>query len=185
MVSIYNCHITRERLLVWGCSFTRECDSMLSFPFESGDISEFESSLLRRLGSSQACSEKGWIESSLLPKWVLYEVSTNFEVQILCAYTAGLTIETKLYNFKHYLFASIDFYSILRANIPGSKKPFANRLFSFFTATMVWSSFGPYHGLCGHDTPCKHINITPTLEAMTREIGSSVCLLQPKLYQAY
>ncbi len=89
---------------------------------------------------------------------------------------------THYYELKHYLFASIHFYSsILHTNIPGSKNPFANKLFLFFTTTMVWSGFGPYHGLCHQDTQCKHIHITPTLGAMTHALGLGILTPQPKL----
>ncbi len=67
------------------------------------------------------------------------------------------------YKFKHYLFAWTHFHSILGTKIPGLKTPFVNKLFSCFTATMVWSSSGPYHGLWCEDTSTKHIGIIPTL----------------------
>jgi hypothetical protein len=93
--------------------------------------------------------------------------------------------KTKSYKFKHYLFVSIHFYNILHTNIPGPKNLFANKLFLFFTATMVWRGFGPYHGLWLDDTPTKHIGIIPTPWMMTHALGLGICLLQPKLYQAY
>ncbi len=38
-------------------------------------------------------------------------------------------------------------YIILRTIVPGSKIPFAQKLFWFVTTTMALSGFGPYHGL--------------------------------------
>ncbi len=102
-------------------------------------------------------------------------------------YSSKLEVWTQksMYEFKHYLFASIHFYSILLTSIPGSKTPFANESFSFFTTTMAWSGFGLYHDMCHHDTGCRRIDIAPTLGAMTHALGFGVCLLQPELYQAY
>jgi hypothetical protein len=85
------------------------------------------------------------------------------------------------YNIRHCFFASIHFYSILRTNISGLKTPIVNKLFLFFTTTMLGSGFGPYHGLCHHNTPCKHIDITPTLGAMTHALGLGVLAPQPEL----
>jgi hypothetical protein len=74
---------------------------------------------------------------------------------------------------------SIHFYSILRTNIPDLKTSFVNKLFLFFTATMVWSSLGPYHGLWLDDAPTKPICIIPTPWRMTRVLGLGVRLLSP------
>jgi len=51
------------------------------------------------------------------------------------------------YEIKVYLFACWKLYSILRTFTPGPKNLFANKLFSFFAATMAWSGVGPYHGM--------------------------------------
>jgi hypothetical protein len=76
---------------------------------------------------------------------------------------------------------SIHFYSILRIDIPGSKTPFVNKLFLVFTATIVWSSFGPYHGLWHEDTPTKRIGIIPTPWTMMPALGLGVLTPQPIL----
>jgi hypothetical protein len=95
--------------------------------------------------------------------------------------TTTLCLVVKSYEFKHYLFTSIHFYSILRTDIPGSKTPFANKLFLVFTATMVWSSFGPYHGLWCEDAPTKCIGIIPTQWMTTRALGLGILMPQLEL----
>jgi hypothetical protein len=32
-------------------------------------------------------------------------------------------------------------------SLPGPKKLFSDKLFSFFAATLAWSGFGPYYGM--------------------------------------
>jgi hypothetical protein len=77
--------------------------------------------------------------------------------------------------------ASIHCYSILHTNIPGLKTPFGNKLFSFFTTTMVWSGFGPYHGLWCEDAPTKHIGVIPTPWTMMHALCLGVFAPQPEL----
>jgi hypothetical protein len=43
--------------------------------------------------------------------------------------------------------------------------------FAFFTATMVLSGFGPYHGLWHKDAPSKRIVVTPTSGGMMHALG--------------
>jgi hypothetical protein len=85
------------------------------------------------------------------------------------------------YKFKHYLFVSIHFYSILLTDIPGSKNPLPNKLLFVFAATMVWSSFGPYHGLWCEDAPTKLMGIIPTPWTKMRALGLGALAPQPEL----
>ncbi len=62
--------------------------------------------------------------------------------------------------------------------------PFANKLFSSFTATMVWSGFGPYHGLCCEDAPTKCIGVIPTPWTKMRLLGLGILAPQPELKHA-
>jgi hypothetical protein len=92
-----------------------------------------------------------------------------------------MSSKRKEYKFKHYLVVSVCFYSILRTNIPGSKNPFANKLFLVFTATMEWNGFGPYHCLWLDDAPTKCIGVISTPWKMMRALGLGVLAPQPEL----
>ncbi len=87
--------------------------------------------------------------------------------------------------FKVYLFAWWKLYSILRTFIPGPKNLFANKLFSFFAATMASSSFGPYHDKWREYAQTKCICAILTPWAMTFALGLGVITPQPELYHAY
>ena len=87
------------------------------------------------------------------------------------------------YKFKGYLFACWKLYSILRTFIPGPKNLFANKLFSFFTATMAWSGVGPYHGMWCECAQAKCIGAILTPWVMMIALGLGVITPQPKLYQ--
>jgi hypothetical protein len=50
---------------------------------------------------------------------------------------------------------------------------------------MALSSFGPYYGLWHKETPTKHIDITPTLGAITHALGLGILTPQPKTYHTY
>jgi len=89
------------------------------------------------------------------------------------------------YEIKVYLFVCWKLYSILRTFIPGPKNLFANKLFSFFAATMAWSGFGPYHGIWHEYAQTKCIGAILTPWAMTIALGLGVITPQPKLYHAY
>ena len=58
-------------------------------------------------------------------------------------------------------------------------------VFSFFAATMVWSGFGPYHGMWREYDQTKCIGAILTPWAMTIALGLGVITLQPELYHAY
>ncbi len=90
-----------------------------------------------------------------------------------------------MYEIKVYIFACWKLYSILRTFIPGPKNLFANKLFSFFAATMAWSGFGPYHGMWHEYAQTKCIGTILTPWMMTIALGLGVITPQPKLYHAY
>ena len=69
--------------------------------------------------------------------------------------------------------------------IPGPKNLFANKLFLFFAATMVWSGVGPYHGMWCECAQAKCICAILTPWAMMIALGLGVITPQPGLYQAY
>jgi hypothetical protein len=46
---------------------------------------------------------------------------------------------------------------------------------------MMWSSFGPYHGLWLDDTPTKHIGAITTPWTMTRVLDLGVLVPQSEL----
>jgi hypothetical protein len=50
---------------------------------------------------------------------------------------------------------------------------------------MVWSGFGPFHGLCCEDAPTKCIGVITTPWTKTRALGLGVLAQQPKLQHAY
>ncbi len=54
-------------------------------------------------------------------------------------------------------------------------------LFSCFTAKMVWSNFGPYHGLCYEGALTKCIGIIPTPWTKKCVLGLGILLPQPEL----
>ncbi len=83
------------------------------------------------------------------------------------------------------LFLCRKLYSILRTFIPGPKNLFANKLFSFFAATMTWSGFGPYHGMWREYAQTKCIGAILTPWAMSIALGLGVIMPQPELYHAY
>jgi len=84
------------------------------------------------------------------------------------------------YEIKFYLFTCWKLYSILRTFIPDPKNLFANKLFSFFTATMVWSSFGPYHGMWREYTQTKCIGAILTPWVMTIVLGLGI--IMPRIW---
>ena len=86
---------------------------------------------------------------------------------------------------KVYLFVCWKLYSILRTFIPGPKNLFVNKLFSLFAATMVWSGFGPYHGIWHEYAQTKCIGAILTPWAMMIALGLGVITPQPELYHAY
>ena len=94
-------------------------------------------------------------------------------------------INTRKYKIKVYLFACWKLYSILRAFIPGPKNLFANKLFSFFAATMAWSGFGPYHGMWHEYAQTKCVGAILTPWAMTIALDLGVIMPQLELYHTY
>jgi hypothetical protein len=61
----------------------------------------------------------------------------------------------------------------------------ANKLFSFFAATMVWSGFGPYHGMWREYAQTKCIGAILTKWAMTIALGLGIIMPQHELYHTY
>jgi len=89
------------------------------------------------------------------------------------------------YKIKVFLFTCWKLYSILRTFIPGPKHLFVNIFYSFFTATMAWSGFGPYHGMWHEYSNTKCIGTILTPWAMMIVLGLGIITPQPKLYHAY
>ena len=76
-------------------------------------------------------------------------------------------------------------YIILGTFIPGPKLIFANKLFPFFSASILASSgFGPYHGMWHEYDQTKCIWAIPTPWAMMIALGLGVLTPQPELYHA-
>ncbi len=98
----------------------------------------------------------------------------NFEVCVYCKY-----------KIKVYLFLCWKLYSVLHTFIPISKNLFANKLFSFFAATMAWSGFGPYHGMWRDYAQTKCIGAILTPLVMTNALDLRVITPQPELYHTY
>ncbi len=98
--------------------------------------------------------------------------------------TPMLALQTE-YEIKVYLFVCWKLYSILRTFIPGPKNLSANKLCSLFAATMLWSGFGPYHGMWLEYAQTKFIGVIPTPWAMTIALGLGVIMPELELYHAY
>jgi hypothetical protein len=60
-----------------------------------------------------------------------------------------------------------------------------NKLFWLFAATMVWSGFGPYHGIWREHAQTKCIGAILTPWAMTIALGLGIITPQPELYHTY
>jgi hypothetical protein len=98
---------------------------------------------------------------------------------------SGVSHFSGVYEIKVYLFACWKLQSILRTFIPGPKNLFANKLFSFFAATMAWSGFGPYHCMWREYAQTKCICTILTPWAMMIVLGLCAITPQSELYHAY